>query len=329
LLANANDHMLPSIRAKAFGAAGDLADWHADTAMARALNTEALTLWRQTGDRKRVGVTLRSLGSAAIDVFSFDEAETLLAEAYDLAIESGDAWSAAATSNLRGTAAMCRDDLVNAIRWHESALRAWQAIGDAAHLPAALSCLGWAWMCSGDHQRAVECCDTVLELSEGSSNVNDATFAVLGMAMVSMHVDRPHLAVQLISAALNRRRRVGLPLRPPTQAQVDGELSRLRGVMGQPGFALHWSEGLALTFPQAVVLAREVPATLPAVTDGLLPREREVLRLLVEGASDHDIADRLFITRRTASKHVAAILDKLGASNRTSPATIAHRRGLV
>ncbi len=84
-----------------------------------------------------------------------------------------------------------------------------------------------------------------------------------------------------------------------------------------------------MTFPEAVALARDVPAMLPPVTDGRPPREREVLRLLVEGASDHEIAERLFITRRNASKHVAAILDKLGASNRTSAATIAHRRGLV
>ncbi len=84
-----------------------------------------------------------------------------------------------------------------------------------------------------------------------------------------------------------------------------------------------------MTFPEAVALARDVPAMLPPVADGLSPREREVLRLLVEGASDQEIVERLFITRRTASKHVAAILEELGAANRTSAAMIAHRRGLV
>jgi DNA-binding NarL/FixJ family response regulator len=51
--------------------------------------------------------------------------------------------------------------------------------------------------------------------------------------------------------------------------------------------------------------------------------------MLVEGSSDTEIADVLFISARTASKHVAAILDKLGAGNRTAAATIAHRRGLI
>lgn len=99
--------------------------------------------------------------------------------------------------------------------------------------------------------------------------------------------------------------------------------------MGPAGFALAWSEGLAMTCPAAVAVACELPGTLSPATDGLSPREREVLRLVVEGAPDHEIADRRFITRRTASKHVAGILEKLGVSNRTSAATIAHRRGPV
>jgi len=329
LLADASDRMSPVTRAKAFGAAGDLADWHADTATALAHNTEALALWRLAGDREQIGDTLRSLGSSAIDVFSLDEAETLLAEAYDLALDVGDDWSAAASANLRGTAATYRNELASAIRWHESALRGWQAMGDAAHLPTALSRLGWAWLLSGDLQRAMECCDTVLRLSEGAAAANDATFAMLVLATAVVRMERKDVAVRLVAAALNRRRQVGLPLRPPAQVSIDRELATLRSSLGEAGFALFWSEGLAMTFPEAVALARDVPAMLPTVTDGLSPREREVLRLLVEGASDHEIAERLFITRRTASKHVAAILDKLGASNRTSAATIAHRRGLV
>jgi DNA-binding NarL/FixJ family response regulator len=61
----------------------------------------------------------------------------------------------------------------------------------------------------------------------------------------------------------------------------------------------------------------------------LTPREREVLRLLVEGASDPEIAARLFISRKTASNHVAAILERLGVANRTAAAALAVRRGLV
>lgn len=49
---------------------------------------------------------------------------------------------------------------------------------------------------------------------------------------------------------------------------------------------------------------------------GLTAREAEVLELLVEGLTDAAIAERLFISRRTAEHHVAAILAKLGVSTR-------------
>lgn len=52
-------------------------------------------------------------------------------------------------------------------------------------------------------------------------------------------------------------------------------------------------------------------------------------RLLAEGRSDSAIADTLFISRRTASKHVGAILSKLGASSRAEAAARAAREGLA
>jgi DNA-binding CsgD family transcriptional regulator/tetratricopeptide (TPR) repeat protein len=62
---------------------------------------------------------------------------------------------------------------------------------------------------------------------------------------------------------------------------------------------------------------------------GLTAREREVLGLVVEGYSNGQIAERLFISRKTASVHVSNILAKLGAATRVEAAAIAHRLGLV
>jgi DNA-binding NarL/FixJ family response regulator len=50
---------------------------------------------------------------------------------------------------------------------------------------------------------------------------------------------------------------------------------------------------------------------------GLTPRQTDVLKLLSEDLTNTEIADRLFISTRTVENHVAAILNKLGASNRT------------
>ena len=61
----------------------------------------------------------------------------------------------------------------------------------------------------------------------------------------------------------------------------------------------------------------------------LTQREKQVIALLAEGASNKLIARRLDISVHTAKFHVAAILQKLGAVNRTDAIAIAMREGLV
>ncbi|MBI2322615.1 MAG: response regulator transcription factor, partial [Chloroflexi bacterium] len=63
--------------------------------------------------------------------------------------------------------------------------------------------------------------------------------------------------------------------------------------------------------------------------EALTEREMEVLQLMAQGASNRDIADRLFITERTVKFHVAAIFQKLEAHSRTEALAKAVQRGLV
>jgi LuxR family maltose regulon positive regulatory protein len=55
----------------------------------------------------------------------------------------------------------------------------------------------------------------------------------------------------------------------------------------------------------------------PALVEPLTPRELEVLRLLADGASNSEIAQRLIISLGTAKKHIANIFGKLAAQSRT------------
>ena len=58
----------------------------------------------------------------------------------------------------------------------------------------------------------------------------------------------------------------------------------------------------------------------------LTARERQVLELVAEGLSNRQIGERLFISTKTASVHVSAILRKLGVSTRTEAALVLARR---
>jgi NarL family two-component system response regulator LiaR len=61
----------------------------------------------------------------------------------------------------------------------------------------------------------------------------------------------------------------------------------------------------------------------------LTAREMEVLKLIAQGLSNADIADKLFITERTVKAHVSNLLGKLHLSDRTQAAIYAWREGLM
>ncbi len=63
--------------------------------------------------------------------------------------------------------------------------------------------------------------------------------------------------------------------------------------------------------------------------DGLTEREQDVVRLVSEGLSNKDIADRLCISSITVRHHLTSIFDKLGVSNRQKLLIRAHQNGLT
>ena len=77
--------------------------------------------------------------------------------------------------------------------------------------------------------------------------------------------------------------------------------------------------------PQAI--AAKLATHTPRI--GLTPRELEVLRLMVEGQSNPEIAISLGRAEGTVKIHVQHILQKLGAADRTQAVTMALRRGII
>ena len=80
---------------------------------------------------------------------------------------------------------------------------------------------------------------------------------------------------------------------------------------------------------RALTRSAQLGQTNGAATNGLTPREREVLSLLAQGLAQNDIASRLVISPKTVATHIQRILGKLDVRSRAEAVSRAYKLGLV
>ena len=107
----------------------------------------------------------------------------------------------------------------------------------------------------------------------------------------------------------------------PEQEEYQREVAILRGRMSPDDFASAWSEGQALTLQQVLTEIEQLSTASQAkkqAAEALTSRELDVLRLLVQGLSDAQIAEKLVVSRRTVTTHLTTIYSKFGVNSRSA-----------
>ncbi len=197
--------------------------------------------------------------------------------------------------------------------------------------------VGQVSLARGDLVRAATSFHEAIIRFSAATGPTSAVRAVEGLAGVAVS-SHPDQAARLLGAATAIREGDAWPrdqLEVPAYQQA---VSAARMVLGDREFTVAWETGRHLTWEE---ILGEVDALVDAITDlpvalptsdgihGLSPREREVLRLVAEGASNRAVAELLFLSERTVENHVRHILDKLGLDSRVAAATWAVRHDLT
>jgi DNA-binding CsgD family transcriptional regulator len=154
---------------------------------------------------------------------------------------------------------------------------------------------------------------------------------LLGHALAS--TDRAAACAHL-ETALAMFIQAGIPYRAAQTrlllAQVLGPSDReVAGAEARAALSVFEDLGASRDADAATALMRDLGVkaarTWPRNVGRLTKREQEVLALLGEGLSNPEIAERLFLSRKTVEHHVARILSKLGLRGRTEAAALAAR----
>jgi DNA-binding CsgD family transcriptional regulator/tetratricopeptide (TPR) repeat protein len=232
-----------------------------------------------------------------------------------------------------------RGDVDRAEKLFREAVNLFLELGNEGGTAMALCNLGLALQGKGDIAGA----DLVLRAALNREVVLEREWQIvdvlLGLADVALARRQVRRAVVLLGAIEALGEKVGYVRHGWVRDAFDRIESGTRFALGNNVFARLWQQGQTMPLHAAVTEAlaaeddRDSPVSLThdagLEAPGLTLREREVLRLLVEGHSDRQIAEALSISRKTAGNHVSRILAKLDVETRTAAATQAVRRGLV
>ncbi|HEX2282642.1 MAG TPA: LuxR C-terminal-related transcriptional regulator [Thermomicrobiales bacterium] len=235
-------------------------------------------------------------------------------------------------------------DYARAQALYDEALAIWDEQGDPFGTLVTLANYGALFWRMGEAERALANFQESLRLAWQRQNLPGCAEALAGIAAVVADQSEPVLAAGLVGAIDALCAQTGFALYSWSRHANDHAVAYANAQRGSAQSQRAREHGAQLEPAQVVTTAlsielRQLPHALPVaehpqpavvIADfALTRREREILALLCHRLTDPEIADQLFLSPRTASKHVGNILGKLGVSSRREAAALAARYGLA
>jgi len=207
---------------------------------------------------------------------------------------------------------------------------------DRLDVAAVIELLGEAAIALGDSEAAIERGRALVALGAASNCHLIVAHGerLVGHALASTDVPA---ACRHLETALGAFAQAGIPYRAAQTrlllAQLLGRSDReVAGTEARMAWSVFEDLGACHDADAAAALMRDLGVRAararPRNVGRLTRREQEVLALLGEGLSNPQIAERLFLSRKTVEHHVARILSKLGLRGRAEAAAVAARSTL-
>ncbi len=313
---------------------GSLAVEQGEYARGRDLLTESLTINRELGDTRVMALSLFKLAllyqSSGGDLA---QAHTLLDESFALSREVGDKESIANCLYLSGMLALSEGDSASARSLTEQALALFQEMKLQDGTALSLYALAEVAAVGGDSARSQALYEQGVGVASKAGDKRTITSGLEGLAATVAAQGNHTWAARLWGTAEALREAIGMPLPPVEHVSYNRAVAAVRTELGEQAFAAAWVQGRTQSPEQGLATAGQVilpastlversssptPASPPSYPDRLTAREVEVLRVVAQGLTNEQVAERLVISPRTVDTHLTSIYGKIGVSSRAA-----------